>query len=86
MPNKNDLIDMLDWRPMNEPPTEENEAHLLYSGCDGYHVVYNYEGEFCSFEDVAGRYPYEAESYLAWAILPLSPNISHLTDKGLAKI
>ena len=69
------LIDTLDWRPASEPPTEEGGAHLLYSECDGYHVVYNYEGEFCSFEDVAGRHPYRPADFLGWALLPAQPNI-----------
>jgi len=54
---------------MDEAPTLEYHPHLLFSACDGYHLVYNYGGEFCEFEDCAGCHPHDPSNYVAWAAL-----------------
>lgn len=58
------------WRSMSEAPTREYAPHLLFSACDGYRLAYNYGGEFCAFEDMAGRHPHDPKNFVAWAALP----------------
>lgn len=60
----------LEWRPMSEAPTQEFHPHLLFSACDGYHLAFNYGGEFCEFDDFSGRCPQDPAHYVAWAALP----------------
>lgn len=61
---------VLEWRPMSEPPTQAFHPHLLFSACDGYHLVFNYGGKFCEFEDHGSRHPHDPKNYVAWAALP----------------
>lgn len=64
----------LDWRPMSEMPTREGGDYLVFSACDGYHVMCCHpDGQLCSYGDSTGEYPATPEKYVAWAALPDSP-------------
>lgn len=74
----------LDFKPMEETPTLQGNEYLpeclLYSACDGYHLVHAFfcpvTGNFMHFADFTERKIEDAKNYKAWALLIGEPEVA----------
>ena len=71
----------LDFKPMEETPTLQGNEYLpeclLYSACDGYHLVHAFfcpvTGDFADFTESKIE---DAKNYKAWALLIGEPEVA----------
>lgn len=74
----------LDFKPMKETPTLQSSEFqpecLLYSDCDGYHLVYAFfcpvTGDFMHFANFTESKIEDAKNYKAWALLIGEPEVA----------
>nr|WP_305763857.1 hypothetical protein [Alteromonas macleodii] len=74
----------LDFKPMEETPTLQGNEYLpeclLYSACDGYHLVHAFfcpvTGDFMHFADFTESKIEDAKNYKAWALLIGEPEVA----------
>jgi hypothetical protein len=74
----------LDFKPMEETPTLQGNEYLpeclLYSACDGYHLVHAFfcpvTSDFMYFADFTESKIEDAKNYKAWALLIGEPEVA----------
>ena len=74
----------LDFKPMEETPTLQGNEYLpeclLYSACDGYHLVHAFfctvTGDFMHFADFTESKIEDSKNYKAWALLIGEPEVA----------
>lgn len=73
----------LEFKPMEEQPKLQDNDYspecLLYSSCDGYHLVYAFfcpvTGEFQHFANFTESKIENSDNYKAWALLIGEPKV-----------
>lgn len=73
----------LEFKPMEEQPKLQGNDYspecLLYSSCDGYHLVYAFfcpvTGEFQHFANFIENKIENSDNYKAWALLIGEPKV-----------